>query len=141
MLAKTIWTGFGLGLSPVAPGTFGTLLGVLIAWLAPGPLWVYAIAVSLVSVPLAASAERTDGKDPGSFVLDEVAGYLLAMCFLPRTWPAMGAAFVAFRVFDIFKPWPVKRLEKAPGGWGVLLDDLMAGVYAHFVVRLTLILA
>ena len=138
---RFLWTGFGLGLSPVAPGTFGTLLGVLIARLAPGPLWAWGLGVAVLCLPLARLAEKSHGNDPGSFVLDEVAGYLLAVSFLPRSWLALGAAFVAFRVFDITKPWPIRKLERAPGAWGVLLDDLMAGVYAYGVVRLVLMLA
>ena len=141
MIARIFGTGFGLGLSPVAPGTFGTLLGVAIAWLAPGPAWAWALGVSVLSVPLGSLAEKTEGEDPGSFVLDEVAGYLLAVSFLPGGWLALGAAFFAFRFFDIAKPWPIRKLERLPGGWGVLLDDLLAGIYAHGVVRLVLMLA
>jgi len=136
---KFLWTGFGLGLSPVAPGTFGTLLGVAIAYFVPGPAWIPAVAITLLGVPLARMAERAHGKeDPGSFVLDEVAGYLVAVAWLPRTWPVLAGAFVAFRIFDIGKPLLIRRLERIGGGWGVMLDDVLAGVYANLAVRATL---
>ena len=138
VLAKTLWSGFGLGLAPIAPGTCGTLLGVLIAWLAPGPLWIWALGVTAVAVPLAYVAERAEGHDPSSFVLDEVAGYLVAMLWIEPTPLALTTAFFAFRATDIWKPWPVRQLERAPGGWGVTLDDLAAGAYAHGIVRLVL---
>jgi len=141
VLARFIGTGFGLGLSPIAPGTLGTLLGVLIAWLAPGPLWLGAACVAAMAVPFAYGAERLGGKDPSSFVLDEVAGYLVAMLWIEPTPLALAAAFLAFRATDILKPWPVNRLEGAPGGWGVILDDLMAGAYANGLTRLILLIA
>lgn len=128
----------------MAPGTFGTLLGVALAWLAASDLWIAAAAaaVTLLGVPLAAYAERREGrKDPGSFVLDEVAGYLVAVLYLPPGWTVLGLAFVAFRLFDIAKPWPVRSLERLSGGWGVMLDDLAAGVYANLLVRLVLLAA
>ena len=138
MLAKTLWSGFGLGLAPIASGTFGTLLGVLIAWLAPGPLWIWAVAVTAISVPLAYLAERKEGHDPSSFVLDEVAGYLVAMLWIEHTVLSLTTAFFAIRLTDIWKPPPARQLEKLPGGWGVTLDDIMAGVYANGIVRLVL---
>ena len=142
MLNRLIWTGFGLGLSPLAPGTCGTLLGVLLAWQFPDlvPVFVLPLAVAaLLLAPFAAKAENRP--DPPSFVLDEVVGYLVALMWVPYSWQALLVAFVAFRVFDIGKPWPIKRLEKVPGGWGVLLDDVMAGIYAHAVVRVFLWIA
>lgn len=136
---------------PFAPGTFGTLAGVGLAVLAlwaPNPdvaLLVYAAVVTLVGVPLARAAEREAGReDPGWFVLDEVAGFLLAVVFTPlaaRTPFVLLVSFVAFRVFDIFKPWPVGRLERLRGGWGVMADDLAAGVYANLAVQVVVRLA
>jgi phosphatidylglycerophosphatase A len=125
------------------PGTFGTLAGMGIAWAAMGaPPWallVLAAIVAVGSVPLARAAEQEGGReDPGWFVLDEVAGYLVAVLWLPLSWPVLALAFLAFRLFDIWKPWPVRRLESVQGGWGVVLDDLMAGVYANILVRLVL---
>lgn len=146
-LVRFVGSGFGLGLLPKAPGTWGTLLGVALGWAAfrtsdPNmTLIIGMFVVSLGSVPLARAAEReAAGTDPGWFVLDEVAGYLVVLIGLPllggSLWVTLAAAFVAFRVFDISKPPPIKTLEKLPGGWGVVVDDLMAGVYGHILLRL-----
>ena len=144
-MKRFLGTAFGLGLLPVAPGTWGTLLGVSLAWAAsqvPGtPLVLVglAFAITVVGVPLARAAEKEAGRqDPGWFVLDEVAGYLVAVLGLPLTWPYLLGAFVAFRVFDIWKPPPIRRLEREGGGIGVMADDLMAGIYANVAVRVVL---
>lgn len=134
-------------MAPFAPGTAGTLGGVALAAVLPDPYWVLGAITALVllGVPLARLAERTEGRaDPGSFVLDEVAGYLVALLWLPagtERWLVLALAFVAFRIFDISKPWPVRSLERLPRGWGVMADDLAAGVYANLVVRLLLTLS
>jgi phosphatidylglycerophosphatase A len=141
---RLLGTAFGLGLLPVAPGTWGTLLGVALAFLAgrlagagTEQLVVLGLAfvVTVGGVPLASAAEKEAGrKDPGWFVLDEVAGYLIAILGHPLTWPFLLGAFLAFRVFDIWKPPPIRRLEKEGGGVGVMADDLMAGIYANVAV-------
>jgi len=138
-MARLLWSGFGLGLSPWAPGTCGTLLGVLLAWFLPGDLWLggVALGITLLGAPLARVAERREGRtDPPSFVLDEVAGYLLTMMMVPRTPLGLALGFVAFRVADITKPPPIRKLEEIPGGWGVMADDLLAAVYANVALRL-----
>ncbi len=141
-------TFFGLGKAPVASGTFGTLGGVALAAIiglaAPEHFTVLCLGLSLVLCMLGAGcgdwAERRYGKkDPGEYVLDEVAGYLVAVC-LPLSLGADGtpdhfmahlvAAFFLFRLTDIVKPPPAKRMESIPGGWGILADDLVAGAYA-----------
>jgi phosphatidylglycerophosphatase A len=141
---RLLGTAFGLGLLPVAPGTWGTLLGVALAFLVgllettatqQLVLLGLACAVTVVGVPLARAAEKEAARqDPGWFVLDEVAGYLVAVLGHPLTWPYLLGAFVAFRVFDIWKPPPIRRLEKEGGGIGVMADDLMAGIYANVAV-------
>lgn len=147
-MKRLLGTAFGLGLLPAAPGTWGTLLGVLLAWLVavlaatatqPFVLVGLAFAITVAGVPLARAAEKEAGReDPGWFVLDEVAGYLIAVLGLPLTWPVLLGAFVSFRVFDIWKPPPIRRLEKQGGGIGVMADDLMAGIYANVAVRVVL---
>lgn len=134
-------TFFGLGLSPFAPGTFGTLGGVLIAWLLRDAgsflLWIGVTAVALYVVGrlVAPWAERTAGKDPGFYVIDEVIGYLVTIAWVGGPSPlALFVAFVVFRFFDILKPPPVKRFERIPGGDGILLDDVVAGVYGLMVM-------
>jgi len=134
---RLLGSGLGLGLIPFAPGTFGTLGGVLLAWLCPSDLALIATAAAVFTVGLLLAA-RLGGADPGWFVLDEVAAYLLVPLTLGRSWWVWGGAFLFFRVFDIAKPWPIRRLEKVPGGWGVMLDDLLAALYAHAALRLLL---
>ena len=139
----------GLGLSPFAPGTFGTLGGVLIAWLLAGSsnflLWILLTAVALYVLGriVAPFAEGRSGKDPGYYVIDEVIGYLVTIAWTGGpTLLSLLAAFVAFRFFDILKPPPVKWFERIPGGDGILLDDVVAGVYGLLVMvllRLTLL--
>ena len=151
--------GFGIGRIPVAPGTFGSLLGLL--WfgllLAPGRLWFFC-AGTLVglgfSVWLCDVGERVLGqKDPSSVVLDEITA--MPVCFaawvgiffcqwhwLPdfdfffsrRNWPLALGVFAAFRFFDVLKPWPVRQSQAAPGGWGVTIDDVLAALYVNAVV-------
>lgn len=135
-----------LGLAPVAPGTFGTLGGVLIAWLLAGTsafgLWALlaAAGVYLLGRSLGEWAERHSGrKDPGWFVLDEVAGYLVTVAWFEGPSPlALLTAFCAFRFFDITKPPPVRRVERIGGGDGIMLDDIVAGLYGFLLVMLPL---
>jgi len=140
-------TALGLGYAPVAPGTAGTLLGVGIhvavaLSLPAGPrlpvLTICFVAACAACVPLANWAETYWGKkDPGRFVLDEVAGYLLVLLLARSGGLTLHViwAFVLFRIFDIVKPPPARSLEEVRGGWGVLLDDLVAGAYAGLVLN------
>ena len=145
-LARFLGTAGGLGLSPVAPGTAGTLAGLALAFLAlqfEGTdliLLSMAAVVAAVGVPLADAAEKESGqKDPGWFVVDEVAGYLVAVFGLPLhedplLW--LGLSFLVFRVFDVWKPFPIRRIEKRAGGVAVIADDLVAGVYSNAALRI-----
>ena len=133
-----------LGCSPYAPGTVGTLGGVLIAWLLSGTelyaLWTLLACAILyaVSQPLGAWAERyARKKDPGIFVMDEVIGYLITvMWFRGPSLLALIVAFFVFRFFDIVKPPPARAMERIRGGHGILLDDVVAGVWGLLVVML-----
>jgi phosphatidylglycerophosphatase A len=130
-------SGFGTGYAPVASGTFGTLVGIPLAWaLAPlGALtWcVAAVAITLFACWIAGQAESVFGeKDSGKIVIDEVAGYVVAMAFLPATPGHLLAAFFLFRLFDVLKPPPARQFERnLPGGYGVVMDDIAAGVWAN----------
>jgi phosphatidylglycerophosphatase A len=149
---RALVTVFGLGLLRPAPGTWGSLppplLALALLW-SGAALWVVNTAVVLLGaafgiacVRFGAFAEARYGrKDPGQVVADETAGQCLALLLLP--WRPIGAAgawgwnvalaataFLAFRLFDILKPPPIDRLQQAPGGWGILIDDLLAGVWA-----------
>lgn len=146
-MALLIATCGGAGYFPLAPGTVGTAVGVgvFLAVRAAGHvgLEMAAIAVTLVAGAWAATvAEQALGrKDPGPVVIDEVLGLLVTMLFVPATPVAVLAGFLLFRVFDVIKPYPANRLERVPQGWGVMLDDLMAGVYANLVLQAALGLA
>lgn len=132
---------FYLGCAPKAPGTFGTLGGVLLAWLlAPTELylvWVLlaCVAIYLVGRSLGPWTEEELGHDPGVFVLDEVLGYLIAVAWIKGpSLLTLLVGFGLFRLFDVWKPGPVKRMERFPGADGILLDDLVAGLLAFVVL-------
>lgn len=146
-------TWFGLGLAPVAPGTFGTLGGVLVAVclhaaLDPGllvpALWGVAGVLLGFGCSLTAFTSRTfPTEDPQAFVLDEVVGYLVTMAFYAsfagEPGPtAYAAGFLAFRAFDIFKLQPARRLEELPGAYGIMADDIVAGIYSGIVLAVGL---
>jgi phosphatidylglycerophosphatase A len=141
-LVRALASGFGLGRSPVAPGTAGTLVAVPFALLWTQLPPAGALLVLLLSLPLAAylcdRAEGIDGgHDPGWIVLDEMVGFWFAVAWLPPGWWTYGAAFVLFRLFDILKPPPAGWLDRTlPGGWGILLDDVVAGAYVRLLLGL-----
>jgi len=132
--------GFGSGLSPVAPGTAGTLAALLPAlFLVQIPLWlgVVVVAVSfLIGIYLCrVTGDALGEHDHGGMVWDEFVGLWLVLLFVPFDWAWWLAAFVLFRLFDILKPWPIRWLDRrVPGGFGVMLDDLIAGLYALAVL-------
>lgn len=130
------------GYAPVAPGTVGSLVGLLILFairIGGDPMVEVAVLVAVIvsGVWAAGVVEDQVGKeDPGIVVVDEVAGMLVTLFWIPLTWPTALLGFVAFRLFDIIKPFPARRAERLPGGWGIVADDVFAGVYAYIVVRL-----
>lgn len=145
---EAICTGFWLGYSPVASGTVGTLPAVLIYalirfFLAPEfqrvAVLVFLALSCLGCVALGEWAEKRSGKkDPGTFVLDEIAGFFLTVLFFSTHsfFLTVFWAFLATRFFDIIKPFPASAIQDAPGGWGILLDDLFASVYAIVFLKL-----
>lgn len=137
--------GLGSGFVPKAPGTFGSLAAVAIWWLALAgqPLLIQLaaiIAVTMLGTWLTGRVQaRYQVNDPGAIVIDEFAGQWIALLFAPVTLWGMLAAFGLFRLFDIFKPWPVGALERGvPGPFGVMIDDLAAGLMALAVLQFTL---
>jgi phosphatidylglycerophosphatase A len=144
-LSGVLATFFGVGLVPVAPGTVASAAAALIFKLALHDLaWpFYASLVGLIFFSgVAASAVHASeiGRpDPGRVVIDEVCGQLVALAFLPAGWLPVGIAFALFRFFDIIKPWPIRKLEKLPGGWGIMADDVGAGLAAALLARLALL--
>ncbi len=123
------------GYAPIAPGTFGTLgaipLYLALSRLSPGAYLAVTFGFSALAAFAAERAGRYWGvADASAIVVDEVAGYLLTMALVPFSWPAALAGFVLFRIFDVLKPWPASALDRVKNGFGVVADDLAAGVYA-----------
>jgi phosphatidylglycerophosphatase A len=134
--------GFGAGLAPVAPGTFGSVVGLLLA-LAIAPLgWWIAAAVTLVATLAGVwicgeSARRLGVHDHSAIVWDEVAGMLIVMLAAPATWWGAALGFGLFRLFDVWKPWPIREVDHGMrGGAGIMLDDVMAALMAVVVLLL-----
>ena len=149
-LARTVFTdpvhllafGFGTGLSPVAPGTVGSLVGVLLAWLTldmglPLQLGV-AAAISLSGIWICGeSARRIGVHDHGGIVWDEIAAIYAVLLLVPATIPWWLAGFALFRLFDIWKPWPIRDLDhRLQGGLGIMLDDVVAALYTAFFLAM-----
>jgi phosphatidylglycerophosphatase A len=148
---RLIATGAGLGYFPLAPGTVGTAGCAVVLWfLAPdittssAPLQVLAavltaVAFAVMSTWFAGRAESLYGRDASRIVIDECAGFVVAVLLIPKTPLYYAAAFLLFRVMDIVKPFPARRAEALPGGLGVVADDLVAGLYTNILLRLMLL--
>lgn len=141
-----ISTGLGVGFSPIAPGTVGALMGVAI-WVLLGYLfphhylpWITLMAIVTCSVLGAVSTSEVEkewGKDPSRVVIDEIVGvWIPLLAVSPLHWKQVLLAFTLFRVFDIWKPCGVRKMESVQGGWGVMLDDILAGIYSLIVTYL-----
>jgi phosphatidylglycerophosphatase A len=144
---KTLWawligTFFGAGLLKPGPGTYGSVAAVLLWFFAahalhPSPLslaigtTIAATLATLIGIPAATIVARESArKDPGHVVIDEVAGQLIALVAIPPDWQHAALSLLLFRLFDIFKPWPIRKLEALPDGTGIMLDDVAAGILA-----------
>lgn len=135
--------GFGTGLAPRAPGTFGTLAGIppilVLWWLdAPWPaMAALALALTVVGIWCAGRTARHLGvHDHGSIVIDEVAGMVITLIAVPPSWLALLAGFGLFRLFDIVKPWPIRRIDaRVHGGLGIMADDVAAGLAANLCLQ------
>lgn len=146
-LAKTVlrdpvhWLafGFGFGLAPVAPGTWGSLPGIAIWWFLPKDLFVQSLAAVVMAAAgiwiCGESARRIGVHDHGGIVWDEIVGMFLTLMVVPADPLWVIGAFVAFRVADIWKPWPIRELDhRLHGGLGIMLDDVMAAFYAALIL-------
>ena len=137
-------TGGGSGYAPWAPGTLGTVVGLPFCYglaLLTFPWAVAGIIVFIgVAIGIAGAAERELGqKDPGCIVIDEVAGLMVTLVGLPWHLPTIVAGFVLFRFFDILKPFPIRQMERRfTGGFGIVIDDVVAGVMGNIVLRILL---
>lgn len=132
-------TGFGAGLAPFAPGTAGTLVGVLICLLfLPFP-WVMrfpaVLALLAFSVYVAGQAENIyQKKDDQRIIIDEIIGFQITMLPVEINILNICTGFVLFRIFDILKPFPIRNIQRLPGGWGIVADDVIAGIYAGVIM-------
>lgn len=135
----------GLGYLPKAPGTWGSLGALGLYYLLPGEIFEFwnlmyylptLLLFSLFAVFISSKAERSLGHDAPAIVIDEVCGFFTAASFLPKTFMVGIYAFVLFRVFDIAKPFPVNISQKLPRGWGIVVDDILAGVYALIILQI-----
>lgn len=147
---KSVWRnpvhfaafGFGSGAAPVAPGTFGTALAVVIYLLMPAMTWpIYGLFLTIsfaIGVWLCGKTASDIGvHDHGGIVWDEFVGYWITMFLAPPGWLWILLGFVLFRVFDIVKPWPIRWLDKnVSGGFGVMIDDVLAGLMALVCLQL-----
>ena len=130
----------GAGYFPVAPGTVGSAVGIAVYLLLP-PQWVLPVfaAVTVIGIWAAGEAARHFAReDPGPVVVDEVAGQLLTLLFTGAGVRGAVLGFLLFRILDIVKPWPANRLERLPGGVGIVADDLMAAVYGNLLMQLAI---
>ncbi len=148
-IAKFLSTLFFIGFIPIAPGTFGSAVAAIIYFICfpenisiTGNLIILGsvLTVSLVFVPLIKLLEQEWAKDDGRIIIDEFLGYFISILFLPHTLTIIISAFFVFRLFDIIKPPPVNHLQYLPHGWGVIADDLFAGVYTNIVLQISIII-
>jgi len=136
--------GFGSGLAPVAPGTFGTLMAVPIYfYISPLPILYYLLITTVIFFIGCWTATKTSNalgvNDHSGIVIDEIVGYLITMCWVPFSWQWAIVGFLLFRLFDIWKPWPISIIDRSVhSGFGVMLDDVVAGIYGllslHIVI-------
>ena len=131
-----------IGYFPVFPGTVGSIAAFIIYLLIPKSViespvfFVFPIILFLASVFITGKAEEEMEKDDKRIVLDEMAGYFIAIMFLPKSFLVGFIALILFRIFDISKPSPIYELQKLPRGWGVVIDDVMAGIYANLCLQI-----
>jgi len=139
-IARLLATGFFVGYVPVAPGTAGSILGVLLYWLIPFrgfTLLTFTIIVFLIGVATATQIEKSSGiKDNQIIVIDEIVGVFVTFLFFEGGWGWLIFGCLLFRVFDITKFKPTRDLEKLSSGWGVMADDVMAGIYSLITLHL-----
>lgn len=140
IIKKTLGSGFFTGYIPFASGTFGSL-AALIIYLIPGfenpTIMLLAISLfSSIGVFIGTDFEAVYGKDPKQCTIDEVVGMWISLLFIPKKIWFIALAFLIWRALDIFKPFPGRLLEKIRGGWGIMLDDIMMGIYTFIIMHL-----
>ena len=141
LVGRALGAGAGTGLFPVAPATAASLAAVLIYWFSPLPedSWGLYLLVGLgfiVGVWATGTLIGPNDPDPKAAVWDEFIGMWATCILLPKTLPWMAAAFILFRVLDVLKPWPIRRFERLPRGWGIMADDLAAGIVGALALNI-----
>ncbi|TAK65008.1 MAG: phosphatidylglycerophosphatase A [Bacteroidetes bacterium] len=140
---RLLATGFGSGYSPFASGTAGSLAGIVLylPFIFIHQFFFLAVTVLFffAGVIVSARMERAIGDDPSIVVIDEIVGMWVSLLFLPASVWVIGIAFILFRLFDIFKPSPARESEALKNGWGIMMDDIIAGLYTNLLVRLLLL--
>lgn len=135
-------TGFGAGYSPLASGTVGSLVALPLIWflkdLAPLPFLITLLTLTFLSVWISTFAEAIfQQKDSGKIVIDEIVGMLFSLAFIPWSGTTVLTGFLLFRLFDVWKPFPARLCQdKLPSGWGIVMDDVVAGIYANLVLHI-----
>jgi phosphatidylglycerophosphatase A len=142
-IAHTVATFFYLGYSPFAPGTAGTLgaiaLFYLLSHVSSHVYILFSLGFTVVSIWASGEVVGIFGKtDPGQIVADEVCGYLVTMFLIPPSLRNIILGFFFFRFFDIVKPPPVRRVERLPGGFGIVIDDVFAGIYSNIILQVVI---
>lgn len=141
-LIKFFATGFGAGYIPKAPGTFATLFAAAIWWYLPGNIFfIIAFLFFLTAIIACGNAEKLfDTKDDQRIVMDEIIGYFSAIALLPKTYFTLISSIILFRFFDIKKPFFIKSVQKFNGSRGIIIDDLIAGIFTNTIIRVILLL-
>jgi phosphatidylglycerophosphatase A len=143
-LVVAIATGAYVGYLPPAPGTLGSLLGLVLLWpVGPGTAQIL-ITLCLIGVGIVVAdraAKVLGAEDPSAIIIDEIAGIAVATMLLPPRFLERVAAFILFRLFDVIKPFPARQAERLPGGFGIVADDLIAGLYANVLVQVWLLIS
>lgn len=143
-LARLLATGLYSGYFPIAPGTVGSAVALIPLFLCPAFKGFYLLLLSFIlffiGVWSATEVEKTDGRDASIINIDEIVGMWLSVLYLPEGlhWWWLIMAFFVFRIFDIIKPPPVNASQRIPGGWGVMIDDVLAGIYTNLFLRILL---
>jgi len=142
-LSYSFCTVFGAGYFPFAPGTFTSILAVLFIYFMRPDFFVLIIlstSALFVGISLSAEIEKYDGTDPGHVVIDEVCGQWITFIFIVQSsWLIFVAGLILFRFFDILKPLGINRLQNLPGSWGIMLDDVLAGIYSNLILQILIL--
>ena len=141
-LTKLLSTFFYIGYSPLAPGSAASLAGVIICYILQNHPALYIVVWAIVTIAgfvfTGQMEKMAEKKDPSCVVIDEVSGMMIALFMLPFQWPVVISAFFLFRAFDMFKIYPSNKLEYLPGAAGIMLDDIVAGIYTNVVMQIAI---